>query len=1074
MAKEKKTSKKADIAEQISQAVGAGREVAVETVDFSNPQRPKTCLEVDFPIIPVNNVAIIEGNAGKPIYQMSKWWARRRSSIFRSILLAAAMKAPKDQGEAAKKVWEVYYANHQKKGTLSHLRVADIFMGGGTTLVEGSRLGMQMHGNDLNPVAWLIVKNELAQVDPKELQKFCDFLEAELKPQIMPFYACDCPRGHKGKWISVATEEVMDNDFDPCALSCEERKKYRYEGPEIIYTFWVKHGPCQVTGCGHRTPIVSSPVIAVKQLTVKAWSCSCPECQKSFDIEQAEARMAPGVPLILAQGESPYSILTADHQVTCPHCNHVQAFPEDTGKARNKKIELTLLIHPQWLKGSPGKAPDGSEYGGSAGDSPESTDAWNSVRASSLRLLEVRGKLPDQVTCPETGITFATSEKGGNVPRGGELVCTVCGTRQKTKRILEKSQKTAPVAAYAIQGFCPQCDKEGIPYCGRFFSVPVDPNIFYKIEKEWENQKTTELKEFYPKSEIPFAHVTHQRDPLPAHGFTHWWKMFHPRQLLILSRMLKTIVQGGDFGWPIREFVLGAFQQYLRNQNMFCFWNIQRDTLEPFFSNNNYHPKAIAIENSAFGDLGRGNWKSCMEGLQETLAWAASPWEIVSPKNLRTNFSALVDQFSGKSGKVLTKDSVFPCQLECVSSSELSCHQDACFDLVITDPPFGDNVQYAELSDFFYVWLRLALKNRYPDFFPTEYTPKALETVANKARHPENPDEFYQKLLTACWREAHRILKSAGMLAFTFHHSEDEPWLAVLESLFQAGFYLVAAYPIRSDETKGEGEFGSQKIEYDIIHVCRKRIANPKPLSWAGMRRQIVEDLRQIKGILDNHHNSGLPDADLKVIKRGKALEYYSRHYGEVYLEKGRKMEVKEAMLGINQILDDELTLGSEVPPREAEPLTRQFLRLFDKIDAVPRDQMQKFLRGTGIAPDDFVAMGWCREIKKIFVSVPLLEIAQSYKGKPRKGMLRDYDQAGFFIGACLEESGINMKENLDNHHFKLHPALPAIFEWMSKHGMSEEIKVAADRANRLYARWMEQNKKEVMEQMKFFDLEVE
>lgn len=73
-----------------------------------------------------------------------------------------------------------------------------------------------------------------------------------------------------------------------------------------------------------------------------------------------------------------------------------------------------------------------------------------------------------------------------------------------------------------------------------------------------------------------------------------------------------------------------------------------------------------------------------------------------------------------------------------------------------------------------------------------------------------SPDRFYQRLLTACWREANRILKPGGILAFTFHHSEDEPWVAVLESLFEAGFYLEATYPIRSDETKGRGRVRQQ------------------------------------------------------------------------------------------------------------------------------------------------------------------------------------------------------------------------------------------------------------------------
>ena len=62
---------------------------------------------------------------------------------------------------------------------------------------------MQMYGNDLNPVAWFVVKNELAQVDPAEVKRLLDHIEAEVKPQIMPFYACDCPRGHKGKWTKI-------------------------------------------------------------------------------------------------------------------------------------------------------------------------------------------------------------------------------------------------------------------------------------------------------------------------------------------------------------------------------------------------------------------------------------------------------------------------------------------------------------------------------------------------------------------------------------------------------------------------------------------------------------------------------------------------------------------------------------------------------------------------------------------------------------------------------------------------------------------------------------------------------
>ena len=402
------TTKREQITQEVLRAVGAGKAVAMETVDFADPNRPKTCLEVDFPILPVNQVAAIEGPASKPIYQMSKWWARRRSSVFRSMLIAAATRAPEDPSHAAKLVWDNYYANHQKKGAYSHLKVADIFMGGGTTLIEGSRLGMQMSGNDLNPVAWFVVKQELAAVDLNEVKSLLADIEAEVKPQIMPFYYCDGPNEEKGVWTHKPSNKAMDADFDPLSLTPEQRKDYTYDGPEIIYTFWAKHGLCKMTGCGHRTPIMTSPVVAVKSISVKSWKHSCSACRGSYDVEESEARMAPTAPLYIADNEDKFAHIDARGRVTCPHCGNVEMIR--LGKSKNKSVSLSLLIHPDWLHGINSLNADGNAFGGATQDSPSSTADWNIVRSRNARLLEVRGSLPEQVTCPETGRTFFTGK----------------------------------------------------------------------------------------------------------------------------------------------------------------------------------------------------------------------------------------------------------------------------------------------------------------------------------------------------------------------------------------------------------------------------------------------------------------------------------------------------------------------------------------------------------------------------------------------------------------------------------------------------------------------------------------
>ena len=294
MAKAKKKTKAEELQEAVAEAVGAGREVCLESVDFSDPNRPKTCLEVDFPILPINHVAAIEGNAGKPIYQMSKWWAQATVQCFPFHAHCRSHQGPRRSGRGGQgRVGQLLRQPPEERrlpqaqgGRHLHGRRHD------------GRRGFTPRYADVRqrPEPRCLARREKRTRPGRSQggQGLLDHIEAEVKPQIMPFYACDCPRGHKGKWTRKSTGKVMGKDFDPLALKPEERPDYEYEGPEVIYTFWAKHGPCQATECDHRTPIMSSPVVAVKTLTVKAWiDRQCTKCGETFDIERHEARMAP-------------------------------------------------------------------------------------------------------------------------------------------------------------------------------------------------------------------------------------------------------------------------------------------------------------------------------------------------------------------------------------------------------------------------------------------------------------------------------------------------------------------------------------------------------------------------------------------------------------------------------------------------------------------------------------------------------------------------------------------------------------------------------------------------------------
>ena len=1081
--KVKKLTKAEQLLIDVTEAVGAGKPTSLETVDFGDPNRPKTCLEVDFPILPVNHVAVIEGNAGKPIYQMSKWWARRRSSVFRAMLIAAATKAPEQAESAHSLVWDAYYGNHQDNDQFRALKVADIFMGGGTTLVEGARLGMKMYGNDLNPVAWLVVKNELSNTPIADVESLLESIEVEVKPKLEPYYACDCPRGHKGKWIRKSDDKIMPNSFDPLSIDVDERSEYIYHGPKIIYTFWCKHGPCEGTECNHRTPIMSSPLISVKTISVKAWADHrCSECNGTYDIEQHDTRMAPDQTLIVGDDEKPYAVMDEAGKYQCPHCEKsgtdelgkTDGKSGALGKAKNKKINLSLLIHPDWLAGSSGKNQKGQWLGGSVLDTPDATAEWNNERAKNLRLVEFRGSLPKRLDVPGRTEVFETDSKGGTIPAQKQFQCqnSTCGTAQDILVSVQNSERSPSFAAYAVQGYCPCCDEQKIPYGGRFFALP-NVELLNAYNFEFEARKD-ELSDFIPDEDIPEGYMTPVQNDLPGHGFTHWWMLFNHRQLLVMSQLLRALLNAGEAEQATRVMVLGAFQQYLRNNNLFCIWNTVADKMEPMFSNNNFHPKVTMVENCVFSDLGRGNWISATEMMNKGLSWAQDPWELVAKKQLELVDPDLAKRVSGKSEKVYPKDEVMNGHvIECCSSSALTHIENESLDLVITDPPFERLVQYSELSDFFYVWLKLALEGKTKGSYAKDETPKTLEAVSNPARNPDDPKGFYQRVLTECWSEANRKLKPGGILAFTFHHAEDDPWVRVLESLFEAGFYLEATYPIRSDEIKGDGQFGSKQIEFDIIHVCRKRLEEPTPISWARLRRRIVKDIHALKDILEQHAQSGLPEADLQVIKRGKALEYFSQHYGKVYIERGREDEfkVRDALLGINQLLDDESNTSEDAPPPSAEPLTQRFLRIFSGKSVVAGDQMIKHLRSTGVSPHQFVEKGWCTKKRKDYLQVNPIEWANEWKGKHRKSMARDYDQAYFLIGACYEDSGINVRDTLNSGSFIPHPAIADLLSWFVLHGSDQEMKDAADRARTIYKSWEAKHTQEVETQKSLFDL---
>jgi len=226
------------------------------------------------------------------------------------------------------------------------------------------------------------------------------------------------------------------------------------------------------------------------------------------------------------------------------------------------------------------------------------------------------------------------------------------------------------------------------------------------------------------------------------------------------------------------------------------------------------------------------------------------------------------------------------------------------------------------------------------------------------------------------------------------------------------------------------------------------------------MRRWVKDESTRLKELLEHTHGKELPLSDLRVILRGKSLEFYSRHYGQVFTGDGELLDVRDALLGINQLLDDLLEdtsqTGGQRPPDSAEPASRLFLRIFTNQPEIPRDELHKTLRGTGISQGELEARGWIRVVGKVVHVVPIQERFAYFteRGRNRKVIKTDLDQAHFLIGAAAPNSGVKIDNELNNRNFRIKKSTDAILKWYADVENEPVIRQSAQTALRLVEHW--------------------
>lgn len=397
--------------------------------------------------------------------------------------------------------------------------------------------------------------------------------------------------------------------------------------------------------------------------------------------------------------------------------------------------------------------------------------------------------------------------------KGQSATCPSCDHSFPIAKTIRATGKPPAHRMYAKLVLLPDGSKAYHPI------TDEDQKLYAKAEHALAKHKNA-----YPVVAIEPGYNTNQA---LGYNYRYWHEMFNARQLLCLAILADRIRIIPD---PLlRDLFTCLFSGALEFNNMFASYKGEgTGAVRHMFAHHILKPERVPIEANLWGTpKSSGSFSTMFEGrIRRALDYADNPFE------LRLNQGGKTEKVYGLSEKigapVADTYGAFAkgvrVYLSCGDSGSTDI-PDQSVDAVLTDPPFFDNVHYSQLADFFHVWQRHILGAagyREPD-------------TTRSDREVQNSDEGgFTDRLAAIWREAHRVLKDNGLLAFTYHHSRPEGWRCVLQALMEAGFGISAVHPIKAEMSVAMPKLQAKEpIDLDIILVCRKR-SRMKTYRWNG------------------------------------------------------------------------------------------------------------------------------------------------------------------------------------------------------------------------------------------------
>jgi adenine-specific DNA methylase len=359
------------------------------------------------------------------------------------------------------------------------------------------------------------------------------------------------------------------------------------------------------------------------------------------------------------------------------------------------------------------------------------------------------------------------------------------------------------------------------------------------------------------------------------YGMPLWRDMFSPRQLLVHGTGVEVFKEMFD-----RDNKDGSMSDVRRAAYVylsFCVdklttfnsrssrWISQREVVANLFERHDFAVKWSYGEMAVMVDGLGHDWavEATRKALQELVHMVAGG-----------KHGDMLDSVAGVSGSITVQNG---------SGASMPHIADRSVDAVVMDPPYGANVMYAELSDFFYVWLKRTAGLVVPELFTRRLADKEAEAVANKAHFKGQKgaarlaDDDYRMKMEGIFSECRRVLKDDGIMTVMFTHKETGAWDALALSLMDAGFIITASWPVNTEFSASLHIKDKAAANSTIFLVCRPREqAQGETMYWEDVEPEVA---RAVRSRVGEFQQAGIQGVDLYLASFGPALEAFSRHW---------------------------------------------------------------------------------------------------------------------------------------------------------------------------------------------------